>query len=597
LGNLTLTGSETIGTLIPDSAFATVNLAGNRLTLAAQTEGLGAMSFIGSAGIDRLSVNLAPTLATFTLAGVTFTNWTEGTDSVTVTGNALNNVITGNGAANSLTGAGGNDTLNGGAGIDTLTGGDGSDTYTIETVGDLVVETNPTSATGGIDTVLSSLAAYTLTTNVENLTLTGAAISGTGNGLNNRITGNAAGNVLNGGAGIDTLTGGDGNDAYVIETVGDLIIESNPNAATGGTDRVVTSIANTTLTDNVENLFLAGAAINGTGNGLNNIIAGNAVANSLNGAGGNDSIAGAGGNDTLNGGAGIDTLTGGDGSDTYSIETVGDLVVETNAIAATGGIDTVLSSLAAYTLTDNVENLTLTGAAISGTGNALNNRITGNAAGNVLNGGAGIDTLIGGDGNDAYVIETVGDLIIESNPNAATGGTDRVVTSIANTTLTDNVENLFLAGAAINGTGNGLNNIIAGNASANSLNGAGGIDSLVGGAGNDTLTGGLAADTFRFDAPLNAATNRDVITDFTLAQSDRIQLENSVFTSLTTTGTLAAAAFTFGASATTADHRILYNTTTGLLAFDSDGTGAATAIAFATLTPGLGLSSASFIVT
>ena len=322
------------------------------------------------------------------------------------------------------------------------------------------------------------------------------------------------------------------------------------------------------------------------------------------------------GNDILNGGAGIDTLTGGDGNDSYSIETVGDLVVETNAVAATGGTDTVLSSLATYTLTDNVENLTLTGAAsINGTGNTLNNLLTGNAAANVLNGGAGVDTLSGGDGNDAYVIETIGDLIIETNANAATGGTDRVVTSIANTTLTDNVENLLLVGAAINATGNTLNNIIAGNAGANVLDGAGGNDSLHGAAGNDTLNGGagndtlngadgndtiiggLGGDIFRFDSALNTAANRDVITDFSLAQGDRIQLENAVFTALTTTGPLAVSAFVIGASASTASQRVLFNAVSGVLSYDSDGNGALAAVDFAKLTPGLALTNTSFSIT
>ncbi|WP_255147966.1 autotransporter-associated beta strand repeat-containing protein [Synechococcus sp. ATX 2A4] len=140
-GNLTLTGSETIGTLLSDSVLRTVNLAGNQLTLAAQTAGLGTTTFIGSAGIDRLSVNLAPTLATFTLAGVTFTNWTEGTDSVTVSGNALANTLTGNAGNNVLNGLAGNDTLIGGAGNDTMLGGAGNDIYVVDSSGDRVLET------------------------------------------------------------------------------------------------------------------------------------------------------------------------------------------------------------------------------------------------------------------------------------------------------------------------------------------------------------------------------------------------------------------------------------------------------------------------
>jgi Ca2+-binding RTX toxin-like protein len=256
--------------------------------------------------------------------------------------------------------------------------------------------------------------------------------------------------------------------------------------------------------------------------------------------------------------------------------------------------------LAAYTLTANVENLTLTGvAAINGTGNTLNNVITGNGAANslsgglgndVLNGVAGIDTLTGGDGNDTYTIETVGDLVVETNAVAATGGIDTVLSSLAAYTLTANVENLTLTGvAAINGTGNTLNNVITGNGATNNLNG---------GAGNDTLTGGLGADTFRFDAALNASTNRDSITDFTLLQGDTIQLENSIFTALTTPG-LAESAFLIGATATTTNQRILYNSTTGVLSYDSDGStvGGVGAIPFATLGIGLGLTHTSFTVT
>ncbi len=329
------------------------------------------------------------------------------------------------------------------------------------------------------------------------------------------------------------------------------------------------------------------------------VLLGTTGADALTGSANADVIFGFGGNDILTGAAGIDVLIGGDGSDTYNIETNGDLVIETNAIAATGGIDTIRSSLATTTLTDNVENLILTGGgAINGTGNILNNRITGNSAANILSGAAGIDTLIGGDGSDTYNIETSGDLVIETNAIAATGGIDTVRSSLAAYTLTDNVENLILTGGgAINGTGNALNNRLTGNSAANILSGAAGNDTLIGGAGNDTLTGGLNADTFRFDSPLNAATSRDLITDFSLAQGDRIELENSVFATLTVTGTLAAAAFFSGAAAATASHRVLYNSVTGVLSFDGDGNGGTAAIAFATFSPGLALSNASFTVT
>jgi Ca2+-binding RTX toxin-like protein len=207
----------------------------------------------------------------------------------------------------------------------------------------------------GTDTVLSS-ATYTLSTNVENLVLTGTSgIRGAGNELSNIITGNGAGNVLDGGAGADALIGGAGNDTYVIDDSGDVVIE-NPDE---GTDTVKTSVSYA-LGDDVEHLILTGiGAISGVGNALNNVLTGNAAAS---------------------------VLAGGAGNDTYVIDYAGVSVLENGG----EGTDLVKSSVS-YALADNVENLTLTGtAAIDGTGNALDNVLTGNDAVNVLSGGDAI---------------------------------------------------------------------------------------------------------------------------------------------------------------------------------------------------------------
>jgi|GEM_PF-5569339 len=212
---------------------------------------------------------------------------------------------------------------------------------------------------------------------------------------------------------------------------------------------------------------------------------------SLYGGNGNDSLDGGIGDDTLNGGTGADTLIGGTGNDTYIVDNVGDVVTETSTIATE--IDTVQSSIT-YTLVANVENLTLTGTtAINGTGNALNNTITGNSGNNILDGGTGADILIGGTGNDTYIVDNVGDVVTETSTLATE--IDTVQSSITYT-LVANVENLTLTGtAAIDGTGNTLNNILIGNSGNNLLVGGAGNDTLTGNAGSDILAGGTGNDT------------------------------------------------------------------------------------------------------
>ncbi|MBI2317612.1 MAG: calcium-binding protein [Betaproteobacteria bacterium] len=77
--------------------------------------------------------------------------------------------------------------------------------------------------------------------------------------------------------------------------------------------------------------------------------------------------------------------------------------------ALNDGIDTVQTTLAAYTLGANLENLTfIGGGAHTGIGNALSNRLQGGAGVDTLDGATGNDVLIGGLGNDRFVFSSVG---------------------------------------------------------------------------------------------------------------------------------------------------------------------------------------------
>lgn len=203
------------------------------------------------------------------------------------------------------------------------------------------------------------------------------------------------------GDGIEVMVGGRGNDLYYVNHEYDSVIEELDE----GVDAVRASISYT-LTGNVEKLVLEGnAAINGTGNGLDNELYGNAADNSLSGGDGNDVLRGGDGNDMLDGGSGDDHLVGGSGNnqlfggsggDVYYIENATTAVFE----AAAGGRDGVRSTVS-YALTAEVEVLALDGtAAINGTGNNLGNEIYGNAASNSISGGGGNDHLVGLAGND-----------------------------------------------------------------------------------------------------------------------------------------------------------------------------------------------------
>ena len=137
------------------------------------------------------------------------------------------------------------------------------------------------------------------------------------------VTGDAAGNlidqayasVIDGGAGADTMRGGLGSTVYVVDNVGDVVVEQ----VNGGFDEVKASVNYVSL-DNIEKLTLTGTAdITGTGNALNNWIVGNLGHNLLVGGGGNDQLDGDAGNDTLIGGSGNDTVDGGSGYNTFVV--------------------------------------------------------------------------------------------------------------------------------------------------------------------------------------------------------------------------------------------------------------------------------------
>jgi len=324
------------------------------------------------------------------------------------------------------------------------------------------------------------------------------------------LVGSSGNDTLDGNLGADTMTGGDGNDIYLVDNASDRVVETN--TSTSQIDTVQASIS-WTLGANLENLVLTGvSAINGTGNERHNFITGNAA------------------NNVLNGAVGDDSMSGGDGNDTYYVDNADDAVIEINGNPVSGGIDSVHSSLAAYTLGNNVERLYIdsTGAA-NGTGNALDNTLFAGAGNNVLDGRDGNDTV----SYDHALSGVTVNLSTSAQQNTAGSGLDTLKLC----------ENLTGSAYADSLSGNSAANVLNGGAGNDTLVGGSGDDRLIGGAGTDNLTGGTGADTYAFGAlsEMGVGALRDVVNGFKSTEGDHLD-----FTGLDANPQTAAVdAFTF----------------------------------------------------
>ena len=484
-------------------------------------------------------------------------------------GNSGNDKLKGFGGADTLRGEDGDDVMDGGTSYDSMVGGRGNDLYFVDNGSDRVTE----RAGEGIDVVRTSVTYGLFSSDeIEVLETTDAngtsAISLFGNQFVQTIIGNNGANLLSGGGGgADQMVGRGGNDTYNVDNVGNQVIES----AGQGNDTVRTAIS-WTLTAGSEVELLTTVSENGT-SAIN--LFGNAFANTVRGNNGNNIISG---------GAGADTMQGLDGNDSYLVDNAADVIVDS------AGVDNVSTSVS-YTLAANVAVETLRTTNAAGTtplylfGNNLANIVTGNAGNNIISGGGGIDKLQGLAGDDSYVVDNAADVVVD------TAGVDNVNASVSYTLAAGvAVETLRIFGgtagtAAINLTGNELANTVTGNAGSNAING---------GLGNDKLTGNAGNDFFVFNTVLNASTNVDTIVDFVVA-NDTARLDNAVFTGLAV-GTLNADAFHIGTAAADAEDRIVYNSATGALSFDANGTGAGGLVKFAQLGTNLALTNADFVI-
>jgi Ca2+-binding RTX toxin-like protein len=508
-----------------------------------------------------------------------------------VTDNA--DTIFGFGGNDDIFGLDGNDEIKGGGGADDLFGGSGSDTanYSDSFEGVQVYLTTGMGFNGtaegdsldSIENITGSAHDDFLVGNDEANVLIGLEDNDILKGLggDDTLYGDSGSDTLKGGGGADTLNGGSGIDTVAYNESGAGVVVSLITDTAGNGDAEgdeLNSIENLTGSSHDDTLW---------GNDGVNVIKGMDGGDSLKGYGGNDTLQGGDGEDFINGGAGADTMTGGNDNDTYIVDNASDVVVEG---AGQGASDQVRASVN-YTLGAGaqVEFLRTTNdggvTAINLTGNAFDQTLMGNAGANYLDGKGGADHMEGLGGNDRYYMDHAGDLAIEF----AGQGNDTVI-ALANVTLSagSEMELLRTSGSAsaynVNLNGNEFDQAIQGNAGKNVVNGR---------AGSDTLTGYGNDDIFRFNTALGAG-NVDEITDFNVAD-DTIQIDNAVFAGLAL-GTIDADQFHIGASAADAQDRIVYNSATGALYFDSNGNAVGGAVQFATLDTGLAMTHNDFVV-
>ena len=539
----------------------------------------------------------------------------------TITGGPGNDMLIGTG----------NDTLTGGAGADTfiiLSGlntitdlGNGADILSVSngatasaTVYGDFTATNETINNGaalieanGHTVDLASAGSGWYGWTIRNSSATGATLAGSA--LNDIISGGTGNDTLSGGGGNDTLTGGAGADTFDIfsglNTITDLGNGADILSVDSGATVSATAYGNLTATSEIINNGTASINANGhtvnlaSAGGLNGWTITNSSAKGV-------TLAGSANNDIISGGRGNNSLTGGAGADTFNIlsgyNTITDFGNGADILKVSSGATASATAYGNFTATSAIINngtawidahghtvnlasaggrngWTLTNSSATGVtlaGSAHNDIISGGTGNNTLSGGAGADTF-----NILSGFNTITDLGNGADILSVSRGAAASATVYGNFTATSATINYGTASIDANGHNVDLTSAGSGdygwtirNSSATGATLAGSAlnDIISGGTGNDTLTGSGGNNTFVFNTAPNTSTNHDTITDF-VHGTDIFQFSHAIFYSI---NSWVSNEFYSAPGAVTghiSTDRIVYNTTTGNLYYDVDGSG------------------------
>ncbi|MEH2460682.1 beta strand repeat-containing protein [Nostoc sp.] len=542
----------------------------------------------------------------FNVSGNNTLNGGAGNDTLNVDYSVGNNLLSGDDGNDYLSAskgkddfegegfaASGNNTLDGGAGNDTLNvdyskgdnllfGGDGNDSFYVsspnivdpsglvtQTVdggkGDDLLSVDYGNATEGITTTFNA------TTNIGSIT-EGTNLVSYKNIERLNISGTRFDDNIVGNNGNDTLSTGYGGNDTIDGGIGDDSLSVDYGNATGG----------------ITTTFNATTNIGSITEGTNLVSYKNIERLNISGTRFDDNIVGSNGNDTISTGysygyyinnSGNDTVDGGTGDDLLSVDysnATGGITTTFNATTNIGSIITAGTNQVSY---KNIERLNISGT-------RFDDNIVGSNGNDTISIGYIYAYNVNNSGNDT-VDGGTGDDLLSVNYSHATGGITTtfnattnigsIITAGMNQVSYKNIERLNISGTSFD------DNIVGNN----------GNDTLNGAEGNDILTGGNGNDTFAFRTYDQGVARVD---DFN-ATNELIQVSSAGFGGGLLIGSLQKSQFTIGASATTSNQRFIYDSTTGGLYFDSDGSAAAfTQVKFAQLSAGLSLTNNNFVV-